>query len=190
MVYARGVDVQIDGISCNGTSFASPEVARVLDFIWSRNPALTSAQLLTAFDLVVDNLGTGRVLPQDENGFTSLAFINQLVTLVEAVAPAPTPTLAPTQAPLFAPRPVLDQEQTLAQLLVDVKAAMATLVSLHLEGEMVVKATREADAVLLSMQIEGDGAIKGNNQILSTMDVNTTVLHRHTDLRRAGGAGR
>ena len=84
--------------------------------------------------------------------------------------PTPEPTSTPTTTPTPTPAPLaLDPEE----LLEGVKAAMAALGSLHLEGEMVVKAAREADAVLISMQIEGDGAIKGDSQLLYTMDIKT-----------------
>ncbi|MFC2007302.1 putative Ig domain-containing protein [Chloroflexota bacterium] len=106
MVYARGEGVQIGGTLNAGTSFAGPEVARVLDLIWSQNPELTSVQLLEAFDKALAEMGTNNVLPQDENGLTTLAFINRVEILAKetpiasipapAPAPAPTPTLVPT----------------------------------------------------------------------------------------------
>ncbi|MFC1899915.1 S8/S53 family peptidase [Chloroflexota bacterium] len=108
MVYARGEDVSVDKFTplvCNGTSFAGPEVARVLDLIWSRNPELTSIKLLEAFDKALAEMGIDNVLPQDKNGWTTLAFINRVAALA-------TPTLTPSPSPMITPNPTPEPTDT------------------------------------------------------------------------------
>ena len=51
---------------------------------------------------------------------------------------------------------------------------MEALESFHLEGEVLIKATREADTDLFSTQIVGTGAIKGDRQILFIMNIAVT----------------
>ena len=51
---------------------------------------------------------------------------------------------------------------------------MATLENIHLEDELQLKATKDADTVLFSTQFVGTGAIKGDSQLLYTMDIKST----------------
>ena len=92
----------------------------------------------------------------------------------------PAPTAEPTQiltpVPTNTPLPTAAAEPgklAAAELFENVKAAMAKLDSLYLTGELVLKATREADANLLSIQLTGSGNGVGENQILFEMDVST-----------------
>lgn len=85
MVYARGVDIAgstPDGpASCSGTSYAAPEVASVLDYIWAHDPSLTSEQVISALRQALSNLNTN-VIPQDTNGLTTTAFLNQVLAIL------------------------------------------------------------------------------------------------------------
>ncbi|MFH0829980.1 MAG: S8 family serine peptidase [Candidatus Aenigmatarchaeota archaeon] len=87
MAYARGTNVQIynpdTGTTtlCHGTSFAAPEVAAVLNEIWTRNPTLTSDQVIDAFNRALAELGTNGVMPQDQYGETTTAFIDRASAL-------------------------------------------------------------------------------------------------------------
>lgn len=85
MVYARGVNVGGNTpngpVLCSGTSYAAPEVAGVLDNVWTHNPSLTSEQVLSALRQALRNLNTS-VIPQDANGRTTTAFLNQVLTIL------------------------------------------------------------------------------------------------------------
>lgn len=78
MVYARSDEVQVGGTTCDGTSFAAPEVASVLDYVWSRRPELGSAEILKALREALAANNTALV-PQDANGRTMQAFLDQVV---------------------------------------------------------------------------------------------------------------
>jgi len=83
MVYARGVDVKTaTDHSCDGSSFAGPEVASVLDFIWSRNRQLISPQVVRAFRQAVGEKGTDNIIPQDNEGYTPQTFLDCLVEML------------------------------------------------------------------------------------------------------------
>lgn len=84
--------------------------------------------------------------------------------------PAPSPSATETPVKTATPAP---SELSSEELLEGVKAAMAALDSFHIEGELVLKATREADANLFSMQIEGFGNVDGDNQLSLGMDIST-----------------
>lgn len=92
MSYARGSDAKIINpdtgtvTSCDGTSFATPEVAAVLDDIWYRNPTLTATQVMDAFTQALNALHTGGVLPQDANGETPESFIAKASAIGENIA--------------------------------------------------------------------------------------------------------
>ena len=81
---AKGVPVcNPDGsivATCKGTSYAAPEVAAVLDYIWARNPTLTSAQLMDVFDTALGESGQDNVLPQEGCG-TKQAFLDRAVEI-------------------------------------------------------------------------------------------------------------
>jgi len=103
MVYSLGDDVEIsppDDITktvatCSGTSFAGPEVAAVLDYIWSRNPALKATQVIDAFDKALAELGVNNTLLQNTRGHTAPAFLERAVEFAEGVKPAPAPVPSP-----------------------------------------------------------------------------------------------
>ena len=86
--------------------------------------------------------------------------------------PAAPPTSTPTPAATATPAPPLGPEQVLE----GVKAAMAALGSFHLEGELVIKATSEADEVLLSVQLEGAGENRGDSRLLMTFEIDIPGL--------------
>jgi hypothetical protein len=81
MVFARGVNVQAGPDLCSGTSFAAPEVSRVLDLMWSKTPTLSSDKLVDAFHQALAEMGTNNVIPQDANGFTTQAFLDRAVSV-------------------------------------------------------------------------------------------------------------
>ena len=81
LVYARGVAVQTGPDICTGTSFAAPEVSRVVDYIWSQNPNLTSEQMIDTFKQALASSGSGNRLPQDTNGLAATSFLQRAVAL-------------------------------------------------------------------------------------------------------------
>jgi hypothetical protein len=107
IIYARGVNVPtLSGQICTGTSFAAPEVSRILDEMWRAAPTITSTQILDAFN---DALATcpgaaisSNTLPQNPDGTTPTAFINCAIDKARAIAGLPpiTPTPTPTPTPL------------------------------------------------------------------------------------------
>jgi hypothetical protein len=88
MVYARGVDVEVGGTFCDGTSFAAPEVTSVLDAIWALHPELTATQVLEAFMQALAEMGEDGVLPQDETGRVPQFFIDRAAFLAGPQVPA------------------------------------------------------------------------------------------------------
>jgi hypothetical protein len=87
MVYARGKNVQIGTETCSGTSYAGPEVARVLDYISSHSPGSTVTQVLAAFDQALREFSAQNILPQDANGLTTQAFLDRAVALATSTLP-------------------------------------------------------------------------------------------------------
>jgi subtilisin family serine protease len=89
-----------DYYSASGTSMATPHVAGAAALVWSRNPALTAAQVKAALLGSVDPLG----LPLVSGGRLNVA------RAVGAVTPQPSPPAAPPPPPpppaSTAPRPV------------------------------------------------------------------------------------
>lgn len=80
MVYARGVNVTgLPGQTCNGTSFAAPEVTRILDELWRANRSLTSAELVRVFESALASCpriaGPATSVPQVADGSTSPAWM-------------------------------------------------------------------------------------------------------------------
>jgi hypothetical protein len=91
MVYARGIDVNSMTHSCSGTSFAAPEMARVLDYVWRQVPSLTSEQLMQALDqsLAEESI---RAIPQDPTtGWATNAFLNKTVNKGKIIAGIASP---------------------------------------------------------------------------------------------------
>ena len=86
MVYSKAKGVAIcnaDGsivATCSGTSYAAPEVAAVLDYIWARNPDLTSEQLIDVLKTALKEKGTDNMLPQEGCG-TTQAFLDRAVAI-------------------------------------------------------------------------------------------------------------
>lgn len=83
VVYALGenkyIPLQNDGeMRCSGTSFSTPEISGLLDYIWSLNPQLTSEQVMKAFDQALAEYNT-RVVPHDRSGFTGNDFIDRVM---------------------------------------------------------------------------------------------------------------
>jgi len=58
----------------------------VLDYIWSKNTNLTSEQVINAFDQALEEMGTDNIIPQDENGKTTQAFLDHAVALTTGFA--------------------------------------------------------------------------------------------------------
>lgn len=86
MVYARGENtpITIPGlgtVSCDGTSFSAPEIAALMDYIWSFNSDLTSDQVMDIFDKALAELGRNHVIPQDADGMATQEFLDRLQEL-------------------------------------------------------------------------------------------------------------
>jgi uncharacterized repeat protein (TIGR02543 family) len=93
ITYANGQDVSIKGQLCSGTSFAAPEVARVLDLMWQKNPNLSGDSISKLFDAAVDSLGKNNILPYDTKGLTTQAFLDYAFALARGDKPGITYTL-------------------------------------------------------------------------------------------------
>jgi len=104
IVYALGVDKPIVATSstgitntllCNGTSYSTPEVAGIIENVWTRHPNLTAEQMMTVFDTTVTELGRNRVLPVDRDGRVPKSFIDRM-DAIAAPAQAATQQVPPT----------------------------------------------------------------------------------------------
>lgn len=94
MVFARGVGVSALGNSCSGTSFAAPEVARIIDFIWRLVPGLRSDQVIQAFDQALAEEPTPAIPQDPTTGRATQSFIDKVVTKARAIiTPPPSGTL-------------------------------------------------------------------------------------------------
>lgn len=94
MVYARGVGVSATtadagAVSCTGTSYAAPEVASVLAYVWARDPTRTSVQVVEALRGALLARGTA-VIPQDAAGLADPVFLNEVAARLGLPAPACT----------------------------------------------------------------------------------------------------
>ncbi|NQW22913.1 MAG: hypothetical protein HQ475_05650 [SAR202 cluster bacterium] len=110
------------------------------------------------------------------NSSTTVVVLALFLALILAACEAGTSipaTSTATPDPTLTPLPTQPSNPTdsPAQLLEDINAAMASLESFHLDGEMVLKATGDDDANLLSVQVIGAGNVKGDNQISLIMDI-------------------
>lgn len=95
MVYARSRNVETgEGPLCDGTSFAAPEVASVLDAIWARAPGRPADQIVAAFR---DALGDNPVLPTDNRGRTTQSFVDAAVAKLNTPQPMATIRVIPSQ---------------------------------------------------------------------------------------------
>ena len=54
-----------------------------------------------------------------------------------------------------------------------INAAMAEVISFHLDGELLIKASEEAEAELISIHFEGDGEPEGDGRSLFTITINS-----------------
>lgn len=95
MVYAPGKNVPtLPGCMESGTSFAAPEVARVMSAMWDAAPSLTSDQVTRALDDALSDSSCGgssggnRTLPQS-GGATTAGFIACAQMHAQALAPSP-----------------------------------------------------------------------------------------------------
>jgi hypothetical protein len=94
IVYARAVNVYIPlaapSYNCSGTSFAAPEVASVLDFVWRKAARKSSDEVLNAFYAALDafphdlDKETKRTVPADKMGFTHVAFFDRFADAIGA----------------------------------------------------------------------------------------------------------
>ena len=88
------------------------------------------------------------------------------------VTPAPTPTpRPPTPTPAPTPTPTVVPPPAPAVLLEGVNAAMAALTSLHIDGEVLAKATQEAESALVSMKLDADGKPTRDFRAKLTVDI-------------------
>ena len=82
----------------------------------------------------------------------------------------PTEPAAPTQIPIPTAAPT---DLVPAELLEDIKTAMAELGSYSLDGTLVIKTTKDADNHLILMEMSGGGYVDGDNQVTVAMDIAT-----------------
>ncbi|HET9793928.1 MAG TPA: CARDB domain-containing protein [Thermoanaerobaculia bacterium] len=88
MIYARSKGVLVQpNVQCSGTSFAGPEIASVLDYLWSQHPEKTSAEILGAFRKALNG---GAVVPQDGSGITTEAFVCMVLGALDGGKPTVT----------------------------------------------------------------------------------------------------
>ncbi|HLC65158.1 MAG TPA: hypothetical protein VJI46_03485 [Candidatus Nanoarchaeia archaeon] len=99
MVYAIGDSIPVYDSSggkklrCQGTSFAAPQVAAVMEYIWRRAPALISSQVIESFDQALLEMGNETRIPQkipedDENDiYIDTAFIERAVKIAKQKGP-------------------------------------------------------------------------------------------------------
>ena len=69
-------------IKCDGTSFAAPEVSGMLEYVWRKNPDLTSGQILDSFYSTLLKKGKDSIIPQERKGSqvsTSHLFIEDVI---------------------------------------------------------------------------------------------------------------
>lgn len=84
MIYSCGENINIYDenkkflASCSGTSFAAPEVASVLDYLWSKQPKLNANQLLSVFDKTLADFNSKNILPQEDKK-TTQAFLDAVL---------------------------------------------------------------------------------------------------------------
>ena len=109
-----------------------------------------------------------------------LSGYNQDVTIE-----APTqPIAAPTPHPTAESTPLTDHT-SLSQF----SEAMAAVESAHVEGEMVLKESADAEASLLLQRFTGDGVLDGDSQITGTIEFNFVGFAGEIgfEARRVGG---
>jgi hypothetical protein len=91
MAYARGVDVKVgSSTTCSGTSYAGPEVARILDYIWSQSPASTSSEVVAAFEAALKADSSNNVVPSDGNGMALSSFLERAIAIAKTSASTAT----------------------------------------------------------------------------------------------------
>ncbi len=120
MAYARGVDVPIGYPNvltrCSGTSFAAPQVAAILEYIWRSNPSLKSYQVIDAFNKALAEQGVDGVIPQTAEGaiwVTKQAFLDRMIEIAREMAGRISPA---AQAPPSSPSTSLPPPQQLPDL--------------------------------------------------------------------------
>ncbi len=92
MVYACANRVTNSAFTgtCNGTSFAGPEVASVLDLVWRRYPSLTSEQIRASLSEALSaRQPPTAVIPQDDSCWTSADFIEEILVIAAKKLPPP-----------------------------------------------------------------------------------------------------
>ena len=95
-----------------------------------------------------------------------LSDYNQPVTIEAPVQPG-TAT-APQPVPQSTAEPLTDHSSLFL-----FTEAMAAVESAHVEGELALKESADAETALLLQRFTGDGELNGDNQMAGTMDVNT-----------------
>mgnify|MGYP001567577750 FL=1 len=97
MVYAVANEVPVfdknkqSMVECEGTSFAAPQVAAAVDYIWRKTPELTASQVMDSFDRAMYDKGNAGMIPRKRKGldiFPSLDFLDYAVGLSKAKIPA------------------------------------------------------------------------------------------------------
>ncbi len=102
MFYAPSENVRIaEDVRAHGTSYAAPEVARVIDLVWDAAPTLTSTEILQAFQDVIDeSYGGNPIFPsgnscafddptcQETAEATQQSFIDRVIQKASGEGPA------------------------------------------------------------------------------------------------------
>lgn len=87
-VSAYANDWKKEMIKCHGTSFAAPEVAGMLEYVWRKNPDLNSGQILESFYSTLLKKGKDSIIPQERKGSqvsTSPLFIEEVIKAGDAM---------------------------------------------------------------------------------------------------------
>ena len=69
---------------CDGTSFAAPQVAAAVDYIWSKTPELTADEVMDSFDRAMYDRGNAGMIPQKKrwnDKYISPAFLDHAVEI-------------------------------------------------------------------------------------------------------------
>lgn len=89
MIYALGDDVPVSRQNevvavCSGTSFSTPEVSAILDYVWREVPDVTAKDLKSA---MFEAIGGGVVIPL-KNGLTDPDYLRRVVEIAKKKASA------------------------------------------------------------------------------------------------------
>jgi hypothetical protein len=67
---------------CSGTSYAAPQVAAAVEYIWKQTPELTAKELMESFDRAMFDIGNAGIIPQKmkkDDKYISPAFLDYAI---------------------------------------------------------------------------------------------------------------